>query len=63
MGEKKQINFKLIQIFIDDAECFIKIKFDLHVIPSESYAAAAAAANDEETLGGAGVNGPLRTDI
>lgn len=31
--------------------------------PNESYAAAAAAANDDADTLGPGVNGPLRTDI
>lgn len=31
--------------------------------PSESYAAAAAAANDDADTLGPGVSGPLRTDI
>lgn len=43
--------------------CKYSGNYNLQAMPSESYAAAAAAANDDETFGGAGVNGPLRTDI
>lgn len=35
----------------------------LQVMPSESYAAAAAAAKDDVTFAGAGFKGPLLTDI
>lgn len=35
----------------------------LQVMPSESYAAAAAAAKEDDTFAGAGFKGPLLTDI